>query len=57
MRFVIINTMLQASKRLKSAIQLKPPTADELQARRRDRTGLILLLFAIGLAVTILLMA
>ncbi len=57
MRFVIINTMLQASKRLKSSIQLKPPTADELQARRRDRTGLILLLFAIGLAVTILLMA
>ncbi len=57
MRFVIINTMLQASKRLKSSIQLKPPTADELQAHRRDRTGLILLLFAIGLAVTILLMA
>ncbi len=57
MRFVIINTMIQASKRLRSSMQLKPPTADELQARRRDRTGLILLLFAIGLAVTILLMA
>ncbi len=56
MRFVIINSMIQASKRLRSSIQLKPPTADELQAHRRDRTGLILLLFAIGLVVTVLLM-
>jgi hypothetical protein len=57
MRFVIINTMVQASKRLKSSIQLKPPTADEMQTHRRDRTGFILALFAIGLAVAILLMA
>ncbi len=57
MRFVIINTMIQASKRLRSSMQLKPPTADELQARRRDRTGLILMLAGIALVVTILLMA
>ncbi len=56
MRFVIINTMIQASRRLRSSIRLKPPTADELQAQRRDRTGLIIMLFAIALVVTILLM-
>ena len=57
MRFVIINTMVQAGKRLRSSMHLKPPTADELQARRRDRTGLILMLAGIALVVTILLMA
>ena len=57
MRFVIINTMVQASKRLKSSTKLKPPTADELQTHRRDRTGFILALFAIGLIIAILLMA
>ncbi len=57
MRFVIINTMVQASKRLRSSIQLKPPSPDELQAQRRDRTGLIIFLFAVALLVTMLLMA
>lgn len=57
MRFVIINTMVQASKRLRSRLVLQPPGEPDTGPRRRDRTGFILLLCAIAVVITVALMA
>ncbi len=57
MRFVIINTMVQASKRLRTRLVLQPPGEPDTGPRRRDRTGFILLLCAIAVAITVALLA
>lgn len=57
MRFVIINNMVQASKRLRSRLVLQPPGEPGAGPQRRDRTGFILLLCAIAVAVTVALLA
>ena len=57
MRFVLIQTMMQAAKRWrrKFHIDLKPPAgADENQPKRKDRTGLIFFLLAITLILTVM---
>jgi hypothetical protein len=57
MRFVLIQTMIQATKRWrrKLHINLQPPAeADENQPKRKDKTGLIFLLLAITLVITVM---
>ncbi|MEO0318942.1 MAG: hypothetical protein RL404_2619 [Pseudomonadota bacterium] len=54
MRFVIINNLIQASKRLRPRIELRGPTDDSPVPQRRDRTGFILFLVAIAILVTML---
>ncbi len=57
MRFVIINTMMQASKRLRSRLVLQAPGEPDAGPRRRDRTGFILLLCAIAVVITVALLS
>lgn len=57
MRFVIINNLINASKRLRPRIDLRAPSADDQVPRRRDRTGFILFLFALAVLVTVLIWA
>lgn len=57
MRFVIINTMVQASKRLRSRLVLQAPDEPAAGPQRRDRTGFILLLCAIAVVITVALLA
>lgn len=57
MRFVIIQTMMQATKRWRKRfhIDLQPPAeAGESQPKRKDRTGLIFFLLAITLILTVM---
>jgi hypothetical protein len=57
MRFVIIQSMIQATKRWrrKLHINLQPPAqGDENQPKRKDRTGLIFFLLAITLVITVM---
>ena len=56
MRFVIINNLIRASKRLRPRIELSGPSDDTSGPRRRDRTGLILFLVAVVIAITVLLL-
>ncbi len=57
MRFVIINNLIQAGKRLRPRIVLRGPSGDPSQPQRRDRTGFILFLVAIAVLVTVLVWA
>ncbi len=57
MRFVIINMLINASKRLRPRIDLSAPSADTTGPARRDRTGLILFLVAAAIVITVLLLA
>lgn len=57
MRFVIINHLVKASKRLRPSIELSGPSDDNSQPKRRDRTGLILLLCALAIIITVTLLA
>lgn len=58
MRFVIIHNMVQASKRLRSRlkINLQPPS-EKSGPRRKDKIGLIFILLAISLLITVLLLS
>lgn len=61
MRFVIIHTIMQASKRaslrLRSQLHLSAPSTEERGPRHKDRTGLIFALLAITLAIAVLILA
>ncbi len=57
MRFVIINNLITASKRLRPRIELSAPADDNGLPVRRDRTGLILFLFAAAVVITVLFLA
>lgn len=54
MRFVIINNLINASKRLRPRIELSAPSDDNSGPARRDRTGLILFLVAVVIVITVL---
>lgn len=54
MRFVIINNLIKASKKLRPRIELSAPSDDNTGPRRRDRTGLILFLVAVVIAITVI---
>lgn len=56
MRFVIINNLIKASKRLKPRIELAAPSDDNSGPRRRDRTSMILFLVAVVIAITVLIL-
>ncbi len=57
MRFVIINNLIRAGKRLRPRIELRGPSDDNQGPQRRDRTGFILFLVAIAIMVTVLVWA
>lgn len=57
MRFVIINNLIRAGKRLRPRIDLRGPDSDDQGPQRRDRTGLILFMFAIAVLLTVLVWA
>ncbi len=57
MRFVIINNLIRAGRRLRPRFDLRGPSADNLQPQRRDRTGFILFLCALAVLVTVLVWA
>jgi hypothetical protein len=61
MRFIVIHTIMQASKRasrrLRAGLHLSAPSAEERGPRRKDRTGFIFALLAITLAVAVFLLA
>jgi len=57
LRFVIINNLIRASKRLRPRIELSAPSDDQSGPKRRDRTGFILLLVAIALVITVVLLS
>lgn len=56
MRFVLIQTIMQTTKRWRKKlhINLKPPEAGESELKRKDRTGLIFFLLAITLILTVM---
>ena len=57
MRFVLIQTMINSSKRWrkKLRINLQPPAElGESEPKRKDRTGLIFFLLAITLILTVM---
>ena len=57
MRFVLINNLMQSSRRLRNRVlsRLQPPP-DDAQPTRKDLTGFIFVLTAILLVVAIFLM-
>lgn len=57
MRFVLINTLMQTSRRLRKRLllNLQPPPADA-PLPRKDHTGFIFMLLAISLGVAVILM-
>ncbi len=57
MRFVIINNLIRASKRLRPRIELSAPSDDNAGPMRRDRTGMILFLVAAAIVITVALLA
>lgn len=57
MRFVIINNLIRAGKRLRPRIDLRGPSDDNQTPQRRDRTGFILFLVAIAILVAVLVWA
>jgi len=57
MRFVIINNLIRAGRRLRPRIELRGPSDQQQQPQRRDRTGFILFLVAIAILVTVLVWA
>ena len=58
MRFVLINTLIQSSRRFRKRmlIDLQPPPADA-PLPRKDHTGFIFVLIAISLAIAFYLMS
>jgi hypothetical protein len=57
MRFVLIQTMINSSKRWRKKlhINLRPPgELGEIEHKRKDRTGLIFFLLAITLILTVM---
>jgi hypothetical protein len=57
MRFVLIQTMINSSKRWRNKlrINLQPPAeTGESEPKRKDRTGLIFFLLAITLILTVM---
>lgn len=56
MRFVLIQTMINSSKRWRKKlhINLQPPEAGNSELKRKDRTGLIFFLLAITLILTVM---
>jgi len=65
MRFVVIHTIMQASKRaskrasqrLRLGLHLKAPSNEVRGPRRKDRTGFIFALLAITLLMTVFLLS
>ncbi len=57
MRFVIINNLIRAGRRLRPRIELRGPSDDNQLPQRRDRTGFILFLVALAILVTVLVWA
>ena len=57
MRFVIIQNLITASKRLRPRIELSAPSEDQSGPKRRDRTGFILFLVAIALVITVIVLS
>ncbi len=57
MRFVIINNLINASKRLRPRIELRGPSDENLGPRRRDRTGFILFLCVLVVLAVVLIWA
>ncbi len=57
MRFVIINNLIRAGKRLRPRIELRGPADSNQAPQRRDRAGLILFLVSIAILVTVLVWA
>ena len=57
MRFVIINNLIRAGKRLRPRIELRGPSDEQQAPQRRDRTGFMLFLVAIAILVTVLVWA
>ncbi len=57
MRFVIINNLIRAGKRLRPRIELRGPADSNQAPQRRDRTGLILFLVSIAILVSVLVWA
>ncbi len=58
MRFVIINSLMRTTRRLRDRfkINLQPP-AENSGPRRKDKTGLIFILLAISLVIAVVLLA
>ena len=58
MRFVLINNMMQSSRRLRTRLlsRLQPPPPDA-PLPRKDHTGFIFMLLAISLAIAFFLMS
>ncbi len=59
MRFVLIQTIMQTTKRWRKKLQinLQPPEAGDSELKRKDRTGLIFFLLAITLVLTVMYLA
>lgn len=61
MRFVVIHTIMQASKkasqRLRSHLHFVAPSTEDAGLKRKDRTGFIFALLAITLLIAIFLLA
>lgn len=56
MRFVIINNLIKASKKLRPRIELSAPSDQNSGPARRDRTGMILFLVAVVVVITVLIL-
>jgi hypothetical protein len=60
MRFVVIHTIMQASKkasqRLRSRLHLSAPSNEDGGLKRKDRLGFIFALLAITLAIAVFLL-
>jgi hypothetical protein len=56
MRFVIIQNLISASKRLRPRVKLSAPSDEPSGPARRDRTGLILFLVVVVIVITVLML-